>query len=66
MTSILTNPAAMAALQTLRAINQNLEMTQGRISSGYRVETAADNAAYWSIATTMRSDNMALSSTALK
>ena len=55
------NPAAMAALQTLRAINHNLETTQGRISSGYRVETAADNAAYWSIATTMRSDNAALS-----
>ncbi|WP_234913766.1 flagellin N-terminal helical domain-containing protein, partial [Sinorhizobium medicae] len=53
--------AAMAALQTLRAINHNLETTQGRISSGYRVETAADNAAYWSIATTMRSDNAALS-----
>ena len=61
MTSILTNPAAMAALQTLRAINRNLEITQGRVSSGYRVETAADNAAYWSIATTMRSDNSALS-----
>ncbi|MDX1149713.1 flagellin [Sinorhizobium medicae] len=61
MTSIMTNPAAMAALQTLRAINHNLETTQGRISSGYRVETAADNAAYWSIATTMRSDNAALS-----
>ncbi|OHV85868.1 flagellin [Ensifer sp. LCM 4579] len=60
MTSILTNPAAMAALQTLRAINRNLEVTQARISSGYRVETAADNAGYWSIATTMRSDNSAL------
>ncbi|WP_275788880.1 flagellin [Pararhizobium gei] len=61
MTSILTNAAAMAALQTLRAINTNMEEVQSRISSGYRVETAADNAAYWSIATTMRSDNAALS-----
>lgn len=61
MTSIMTNTAAMAALQTLRSINKNMETTQGRISSGYRVETAADNAAYWSIATTMRSDNAALS-----
>ncbi|MFP5076340.1 flagellin [Rhizobium sp. YIM 134829] len=61
MTSIMTNAAAMAALQTLRTINDNMEQTQARISSGYRVETAADNAAYWSIATTMRSDNMALS-----
>ncbi len=61
MTSIMTNSAAMAALQTLRSINTNMETTQSRISSGYRVETAADNAAYWSIATTMRSDNKALS-----
>lgn len=61
MTSILTNAAAMAALQTLRMIDKNLETTQARVSSGYRVETAADNAAYWSISTTMRSDNAALS-----
>ncbi|MBY4608040.1 flagellin [Rhizobium sp. 9T] len=61
MTSILTNVAAMAALQTLRGINDSLESTQNRVSSGYRVEKAADNAAYWSIATTMRSDNKALS-----
>jgi len=61
MTSIMTNAAAMAALQTLRDINGNMEETQQRISSGYRVETASDNAAYWSIATTMRSDNKALS-----
>jgi flagellin len=61
MTSIMTNAAAMAALQTLRSIDNNLEMTQRRVSSGYRVETAADNAGYWSIATTMRSDNAALS-----
>ncbi|KSV89227.1 flagellin, partial [Sinorhizobium fredii USDA 205] len=61
MTSILTNTAAMAALQTLRAIDDNMETTQGRVSSGLRVGEASDNAAYWSIATTMRSDNMALS-----
>ena len=61
MTSIITNTAALAALDTLRSINSNMETTQSRISSGYRVETASDNAAYWSIATTMRSDNKALS-----
>lgn len=60
MTSIITNTGALAALQTLRSVNQNMEQVQNRISSGYRVETAADNAAYWSIATTMRSDNKAL------
>jgi flagellin len=61
MTSILTNSSANAALSTLRSINSDLETTQGRISSGMRVATAADNAAYWSIATTMRSDTKALS-----
>ncbi len=61
MTSILTNIAAMSALQTLRSIGSSMEDTQGRVSSGLRVGEASDNAAYWSIATTMRSDNMALS-----
>ncbi|MDH4415121.1 MAG: flagellin [Rhizobium sp.] len=64
MTSILTNIAAMSALQTLRSIGSSMEDTQGRVSSGQRVGEASDNAAYWSIATTMRSDNMALSSVA--
>jgi flagellin len=61
MTSILTNAAAMSALQTLRSINNGMDDTQARVSSGLRVGSASDNAAYWSIATTMRSDNMALS-----
>ncbi len=61
MTSILTNNAAMAALQTLRSIDSKMQDTQARVSSGLRVGDASDNAAYWSIATTMRSDNMALS-----
>jgi flagellin len=62
MTSILTNIAATSALQTLRSIGSSMEQTQARVSSGLRVGEASDNAAYWSIATTMRSDNMALSS----
>ena len=61
MTSILTNVAAMSALQTLRTIGSGMEDTQARVSSGLRVGEASDNAAYWSIATTMKSDNMALS-----
>jgi flagellin-like hook-associated protein FlgL len=61
MTSIITNTAAMAALATLRTIGQNMEETQSHVSSGLRVNRASDNAAYWSIATTMRSDNKALS-----
>ena len=62
MASILTNINAMSALQTLRSISSSMEDTQSRISTGQRVSTASDNAAYWSIATTMRSDNAALSS----
>jgi flagellin len=61
MSSINTNVAAMTALQTLTQTNKQLTETQGRISTGYRVADASDNAAYWSIATTMRSDNAALS-----
>ncbi|RVG93403.1 flagellin [Sinorhizobium meliloti] len=61
MTSILTNNSATAALSTLRSISSSMEDTQSRISSGLRVGSASDNAAYWSIATTMRSDNQALS-----
>ncbi|MDI7863407.1 flagellin [Rhizobiaceae bacterium n13] len=61
MSSIMTNVSAMSALQTLRSINNDMSTTQDRISTGYRVGTAADNAAYWSIATTMRSDNSAIS-----
>ena len=61
MTSIMTNNSAIAALATLRSINSDMESTQSRISTGYRVSNASDNAAYWSIATTMRSDKSSLS-----
>ena len=57
----MTNASALTALQSLNNTNKQLETTQSRISTGYRVATASDNAAYWSIATTMKSDNKALS-----
>jgi flagellin len=57
----MTNASAMTALKTLQMTNKNLDQTENRISTGYKVATASDNAAYWSIATTMRSDNKALS-----
>ena len=60
MTSIITNAAAIGALSILRNIDTNLETTQERISSGYKVGQAQHNAAYWSIATTTRADNDAL------
>jgi flagellin len=61
MSSLLTNTSAMVALQTLRSINTSLDQANNRVSTGLRVNSAADNAAYWSIATTIRSDNGALS-----
>ena len=61
MSSIMTNSSAMSALSVLRSIDTKLNTTQNQISSGLAVSSARDNAAYWSIATTMRADNKALS-----
>lgn len=61
MVSLLTNQSAITALQNLSQTNRNLQTTQSRISTGLRVQDASDNAAYWSISTTMQSDNKALS-----
>lgn len=60
MTSILTNTAAMVALQTLTDINMSLNETNNRVSTGLRIREAADSSAYWAIATTTASDNGAL------
>ena len=62
MSSLLTNASALSALQSLAATQKSLQTVQSQISSGLRVETAADNTAYWSISTTMKSDVGALSS----
>jgi flagellin len=61
MSSLNTNVAAMTALQTLAQTNKELLVTQNRVSTGLKVKDASDNAAYWSIATTMRSDRAAVS-----
>lgn len=61
MSSLLTNNASMVALQTLTQTSKDMQMTQAHISTGMRVASASDNAAYWSIATNMKSDNSALS-----
>jgi len=57
MTVKITNSAAVSALAVLRSINKEANQTQQQVSSGYRIETAADDASYWSIATVMRSDS---------
>ena len=59
--SILTNASAMTALQNLSMTQKSLSTTQAQISSGLKVATASDNAAYWSISTTLKSDTGALS-----
>lgn len=56
MTSILTNSGAIVALQTLKATNKNLAMTQREISTGKHVNTAADGSAVWAVAKTMETD----------
>lgn len=61
MNSINTNFSALTALESLNKTNKSMLETQNRISTGYRVGSAQDNAAYWSMATTMRSDSKALS-----
>ena len=60
MSSLLTNTSALTALQNLTTTQKALQSTQNEIATGLRVGSAADNAAYWSIATTMSSDNGAL------
>ncbi|MGO6736483.1 flagellin [Rhizobium ruizarguesonis] len=60
MSSIITNNGALAALGTLRSISGRLTDTSQQMSSGLRVAAASDNAAYWSISTTMRSDVKAM------
>jgi len=61
MTSVNTNVAAITALRTLQSTNQQLDATQSRISTGYKIGEAKDNAAYWAISTALTSNNKALS-----
>jgi|TARA_R100000935_G_scaffold94_1_gene305 flagellin len=47
----------MNALTTLRNVNSNLNDTQTRISTGMKVNSAKDNASYFSISETMKSES---------
>ena len=58
--SILTNVAANTALLNLENTNNNLNNVQNEISTGLAVNSAKDNASYFSIATVLRSDSSAL------
>ncbi len=57
MNSILNNSAALSALQSLNMTQQALATVQNQVSTGLSVSSAADNAAYWSIATQLNADS---------
>ncbi len=57
MSSILTNPSALSALQALQMTQNEMQQTQNQVSTGLAVSSAADNASYWSIATQLNSDS---------
>ncbi|HBF30713.1 flagellin [Rhizobium sp.] len=56
------NATSNSALALISGTSKAHESTQTRVATGKKVDNAADNAAYWSIATTMKSDNLSLSS----
>nr|WP_299495862.1 flagellin [uncultured Rhizobium sp.] len=62
MTSVSLNSASASALAMLGGSTSALERTQRQAASGREVEQAADNAAYWSIATTMKASSLSMSS----
>lgn len=57
MSSILTNSSAMVALATLNDVNRGLNQTQDRVSSGLKISSGKDNAAYFAISMTMKGDS---------
>jgi flagellin len=59
-TSLLTNNAAMTALLSLNSTQQSLSKYENQVSTGLKISSAADNASYWSIATSMSSQVGAL------
>lgn len=60
MNSVNTNIAAQVALQSLNKTNSELQATQKRISTGYRVADATDDGAAFAVAQRVRSDVGAL------
>jgi flagellin len=61
--SVNTNSSALTALQALEQTQQALADTQKQVSTGYSVNTAADNTSYFSIATQLRADNGVVAAT---
>jgi flagellin len=63
MSSILTNAAALSALQSLSQTQADLKTTEHQVSTGLAVSSAADNASYWSIATQLSSNSGVVTAT---
>eukprot|EP01038_Epipyxis_sp_PR26KG_P003869 gene3869-5544_t len=53
--------ATSSGLQSAREASAAFAAAIEKVTSGKKVNTAADDAAYWSIATTMMSDHKAIS-----
>jgi flagellin len=60
LNSVNTNMGAMIALQSLNKTNTDLQATEKRISTGYRVADATDDGAAFAVAQKVRSDTGAL------
>ena len=60
LNSVNTNVAAQVALQSLNKTNADLQATQKRISTGYRVADATDDGAAFAVAQRVRADVGAL------
>ena len=60
VSSVHTNSAAMSALQVLNKTNSDLEQTQNRVASGYKIAGARDDSAVFAVAQGMRGDIGAL------
>ncbi|MBW4036407.1 MAG: flagellin, partial [Proteobacteria bacterium] len=52
--SIITNSAAMVGVETLNSINSSLQTVQTAVSTGYSVNSAADNGAAYAVAQSVR------------
>jgi flagellin len=63
MTSVLTNPGALVALESLDRTNNALTETQNQISTGLKISSAKDDAAIWTVATTMNANISSLNQT---
>ncbi|MFC0386640.1 flagellin [Muricoccus vinaceus] len=56
LNSVITNAGAMVALQSLNKTNDMMDVTQKRISTGYRVSDAKDDGAAFAVAQKVRGD----------